>query len=59
MGAVRGLAHLFWKIDIRERPNMDQRFYANVFNNPDGQWNVEQTNAIAAGDEYDRIVAWR
>ncbi len=59
LGAVRGLAHLFWKIDIRQRPELTQEFYFNVFNSHDGYWNVEQTHAIAAGDEYDRIVAWR
>jgi hypothetical protein len=59
MGAVRGLAHLFWKIDIRQRPGLTQDFYFNVFDSHDGYWNVEQTHAIAAGDEYDRIVTWR
>jgi hypothetical protein len=59
MGAVRGLAHLFWKIDIRERPGLNQDFYFNVFNSQRGYWNVEQTQAIAAGDEFDRIVAWK
>ena len=59
MGGVRGLAHLFWKIDIRERPGLNQDFYLNVFNSQEGYWNVEQTHAIAAGDEYDRIVAWK
>jgi len=59
MGAVRGLAHLFWKIDIRERPGLDQDFYFKVFNSERGYWNVEQTHAIAAGDEFDRIVTWK
>lgn len=59
MGAVRGLAHLFWKIDIRERPGLSQDFYFNVFNSQQGYWNVEQTHAIATGDEFDRIVAWK
>ncbi len=59
MGAVRGLAHLFWKIDIRERPGLTQNFYFSVFNNQDGNWHVEQTHSIAGGDEYDRIVTWR
>ncbi|MEJ2591786.1 MAG: hypothetical protein P8178_10360 [Candidatus Thiodiazotropha sp.] len=59
MGGVRGLAHLFWKIDIRERPGLSQDFYLNVFNSQEGYWNVEQTHAIAAGDAYDRIVAWK
>jgi hypothetical protein len=59
MGAVQGLAHLFWKIDIRERPGLTQDYYFNVFNSQDGQWSVEQTQSIAAGDEYDRIVTWR
>ncbi|WP_156782820.1 hypothetical protein [Acidihalobacter yilgarnensis] len=55
-GAVRGLAHLFWKIDIRDRPGLGEDFYFSVFNNPEGYWNVEQTHAIACGDAYDRIV---
>jgi hypothetical protein len=59
LGAVRGLAHLFWKIDIRTRPNLSQDFYFNVFNSQEGHWNVEQTHAIAAGDEFDRIVTWK
>ena len=59
MGAVRGLAHLFWKIDIRERPGLSQDYYFNVFNSHQGYWNVEQTHAIAAGDGFDRIVAWK
>lgn len=59
LGAVRGLAHLFWKIDIRERPGLSQDFYHDVFNSQRGYWNVKQTHAIAAGDEYDRIVAWK
>lgn len=59
MGGVQGLAHLFWKIDIRERPGLSEDFYFNVFNNPNGRWNVKQTHAIAAGDEYDRFVTWQ
>lgn len=59
MGAVRGLAHLFWKIDIRERPGLTQDYYFNVFNDQHGYWNVEQTHSIAAGDEFDRIVTRR
>ncbi len=59
MGAVRGLAHLFWKIDIRERPGLDQDFYFKVFNSERGYWNVEQTHSIAAGDDFDRIVTWK
>ncbi|WP_407276630.1 hypothetical protein [Halothiobacillus sp. DCM-1] len=56
MGAVRGIAHLLWKIDIRQRPGLDEQFYMNTFNNPRGYWTVEQTHAIAAGDAFDRIV---
>lgn len=56
MGAVRGLAHLFWKIDIRSRPTLSDTFYHTTFNNRSGYWQVEQTHAIAAGDPYDRIV---
>ncbi len=59
MGAVQGLAHLLWKIDIKERPTLDQHFYTEVFNNPDGSFDVTQTHAIAAGHGYDRIVATR
>jgi hypothetical protein len=59
LGAVLGLAHLFWKIDIRERPTLTQDFYFKVFNSQQGYWNAEQTQSIACGDEFDRIVAWR
>lgn len=59
MGAVQGLAHLFWKIDIRERPELNQEFYATVFNETNNSFSVKQTHAIAAGDEYDRVVVWR
>ncbi len=59
MGAVQGLAHLFYKIDIRDKPDLTSDYYANTFNNPEGRFQVKQTHAIAAGDGYDRIVAWR
>ncbi len=59
MGAVQGLAHLLWKIDIKQRPELNQEFYASVFNNREGRFNVKQTHAIAAGHGYDRVVAWR
>jgi hypothetical protein len=59
MGGVQGLAHLFWKIDIKERPTLNQDFYAKVFNSPENKFSVKQTHAIAAGHDYDRVVAWR
>lgn len=59
MGAVQGLAHLLWKIDIKKRPTLDHEFYSSVFNNPQNRFQVQQTHAIAAGHEYDRIVAER
>ena len=59
MGGVQGLAHLFWKIDIRKRPKLNQEFYATVFNSPENKFSVKQTHAIAAGHEYDRVIAWR
>jgi hypothetical protein len=59
MGAVQGLAHLFWKIDIRQRPSLNQDFYVSVFNAPENKFSVKQTHAIAAGHDYDRVVAWR
>ncbi len=59
MGAVQGLAHLLWKIDIKKKPTLNHDFYANVFNNPEKQFEVTQTHAIAAGHKYDRIVARR
>ncbi len=59
LGGVQGLAHLFWKIDIKQRPTLDQNFYATVFNSPENKFSVKQTHAIAAGHEYDRVVAWR
>jgi hypothetical protein len=59
MGAVQGLAHLLWKIDIKEGPILDHEFYASVFNDQKNSFHVTQTHAIAAGHEYDRIVARR
>lgn len=59
MGGVQGLAHLFWKIDIKKRPTLNQEFYTTVFNSPENKFSVKQTHAIAAGHEYDRVVAWR
>ena len=59
MGGVQGLAHLFWKIDITKRPTLNQEFYATVFNSPENKFSVRQTHAIAAGHEYDRVIAWR
>jgi len=59
LGAVQGLAHLLWKIDIKERPTLSHEFYTEVFNNPESAFKAEQTHAIAAGDAYDRIVAVR
>jgi len=56
MGATLGLVHLLWKIDIREKPMLTQEFYVKQFNNPENSYTVEQTHAIAAGDEYDRLV---
>jgi predicted hydrocarbon binding protein len=59
MGAAQGLAHLLWKIDIKERPALDHEFYTNVFNNPENRFGVKQTHAIAAGHDFDRIVVQR
>ena len=56
MGAVLGLVHLLWKVDIREKPTLDEDFYVTQFNNPTNSYSVEQTHAIAAGDGYDRVV---
>jgi len=57
LGAVQGLSHLLWKIDIKERPTLNHDFYTSVFNNPENKFEVTQTHAIAAGHDYDRIVA--
>ncbi len=59
IGAVQGLAHLLWKIDIKERPKLTQEFYTEVFNSPEDRFESKQTHAIAAGHAYDRIVATR
>jgi len=56
MGATLGLVHLLWKVDIRERPELTQEFYVEQFNHPDNSYMIEQTHAIAAGDEYDRFI---
>jgi len=59
IGAVQGLAHLLWKIDIKQRPELTQEYYANVFEDPGNSFHATQTHAIAAGDNYDRIVVSR
>lgn len=56
MGGCLGLAHLLWKIDIRDRPQLTWDFYLAHFNDPRTNYQVTQTHAIAAGDEYDRLV---
>jgi len=56
MGATLGLVHLLWKVDIRDKPALTQAFYVNQFNNPENSYSIEQTHAIAAGDEYDRFI---
>jgi len=59
MGGVLGLVHLLWKVDIREKPELSHDFYTDQFNNHENSYQVEQTHAIAAGDDYDRIVVTR
>jgi len=56
MGAVLGLVHLLWKIDIRDKPELTKEFYVEQYNNAESSYTVEQTHAIAAGDEYDRFI---
>ena len=59
MGAVLGLVHLLWKVDIRQRPALTQKFYVDQFNHPENSYSVEQSHAIAAGDEYDRFIVFK
>ncbi len=56
MGGLLGLVHLLWKVDIRKKPKLNEDFYFNQFNNPENSYSIEQTHAIAAGDEYDRFI---
>ena len=56
MGAILVLVHLLWKVDIRLQPAVTHEFYVGQFNNPKNSYSVEQTHAIAAGDEYDRFM---
>ncbi len=56
MGATLGLVHLLWKVDIRDKLALTQEFYVEQFNHPENSYTVEQTHAIAAGDEYDRFI---
>ncbi|MDM8567679.1 hypothetical protein QUF74_18790 [Candidatus Halobeggiatoa sp. HSG11] len=56
MGATLGLVHLLWKVDIRNKPELTQEFYVDQFNHPENSYMIEQTHAIAAGDEYDRFI---
>jgi len=50
---------LLWKVDIREKPELTEDFYVNQFNNIGNSYQVKQTHAIAAGDEYDRVVVFK
>lgn len=59
MGGILGLVHLLWKVDIREKPELTEEFYVNQFNNFENSYQVKQTHAIAAGDEYDRVVVFK
>ena len=56
MGAVLGLVHLLWKVDIRDKPELTKEFYVEQYNEASSSYNVGQTHAIAAGDEYDRFI---
>ncbi len=56
MGAILGLVHSLWKIDIRDKLELTPEFYVEQFNNPENSYIIEQTHAIAAGDEYDRFI---
>ncbi len=56
MGAALGLVHLLWKVDIRDKPTLNETFYVEQFNNSENSYSIEQTDAIAAGDEYDRFI---
>jgi hypothetical protein len=46
-------------VDIREKPELTEDFYVNQFNNFGNSYQVKQTHAIAAGDEYDRVVVFK
>jgi len=59
MGAVLGLVHLLWKVDIRTRPTLTQKFFVEQFNNSSNSYSAEQTHAIAAGDAYDRFIIYK
>jgi len=59
MGGMLGLVHLLWKVDIREKPELTEDFYVNQFNNLGNSYQVKQTHAIAAGDDYDRVVVFK
>ena len=56
MGVILGLIHLLWKVDIRDKPELTQEFYVEQFNNYENSYSIEQTHAIATGDEYDRFI---
>lgn len=59
MGATLGLAHLLWKVDIRTRPELTQKFFVEQFNNSSNSYSVQQTHAIATGDAYDRFIIYK
>ncbi len=59
MGGMLGLVHLLWKVDIRAKPELTEDFYVNQFNNLGNSYQVKQTHAIAAGDDYDRVVVFK
>lgn len=56
MGAILGLVHLLWKVNICDKPTLTPDFYVKQFNNPENSYRIEQTDAIAADDEYDRFI---
>ncbi len=59
MGAALGLVHLLWKVDIRTRPTLTQKFFVEQFNNSNNSYSAEQTHAIATGDAYDRFIIYK
>lgn len=56
MGGCLGLCYLLWQLDMTEKPKLTWDFYMQHFNTNSVCYTVTQTHAIAAGDEYDRII---
>lgn len=57
-GGVAGTMNLIYTGDIASKPDLDNAYYARVFD-ADDSFRVQQTKSLAMGDAYSEIVAER